>query len=1459
MRAATIGLLLGCTARLIAQENTWAWSMGMVGPDHAADIQVDPAGNLLVVGEHGSAFSFQGAPVQWSGGADAWVMKVGVFGDLHWAVRGGGTGADRAIKVAAGPDGAVLVTGQFTGQAVLFGQSVSAAGGGTDVFVARLSGVDGSLQWLRTLGGPAFSEMSNGICVAPNGQVTVAGSFMGTASIGGQTFTSAVDPGTGAPGFDVFVASWSAAGDPLWVKHGTAPAVDQAVEVVCDATGAVYVTGQFSGTLSFGVPHINTMQGATFLVKFDAAGQEQWFRKWGGASFNVVRDMTWSTAGDLVITGEVQGTMLLDDGTAHNIGTAEPFAYYVLRMSSAGMLMASTTVGSESPVSVAAVAQHGDSLIVLGDFNCRFTGLSAHYGEGVFMATGPKDLFMARHHMGDLGFLRAQQYGGKHAKRAGAIAFTPVGEVVVVGSFEQELFMPALGIPIGGNTESTEGSTAGAYCGDPAYGLYGGLQGGNFADAFIAKACPAARAPYDVWWRSGEGCDRSVPETPVVQMSPVSPYSYAPVDTVTFCIPYGGPPPNYGFIAPYASSLAYEPSPGPGLEMQWQPLGVDNWYVARPDEPTVYTVTASTLNTCWSWSSQVVFDPLAHLTVLLSSDLPMGPMDMLVPIIPPPSPMTLCGHSGWIWWHEVEPPGTVVEWTFNGAQEPNDSVYVDGPFTASVHLVTPDGCVGTHLISAVPDVLVEVPNVTGYSGVFRAPDGTVMTGADTIRLCENHSGLWGGVLAIDWWIDGIQQQLPPGLSLVAQTATTPDQWTGGGQEEVNWALSIGPEGWYTIQTSVFAVAGSCSGEVFLGSFTTQFFLDKVPLPSVTVADTLAICPGDTVALQAVCSGCQDWIWYGASGLTGYSPDSLTAYVVAPGTYFFSGYSGVGGVFCSGNGNTVVLPPSPPPLFVAPSGGIVCEGDPVTLSTTMPGTDHEWTGPSGIWPVSAPSITVTTLGPYYLTMVDTAGCVVSNGPINVAAYGTPAVNVPAGGALCPGGSITVSVSAAPGAQVQWEAPLSGTGLSQVITAPGNYSLTVHACNTEYSLDFEVTMDTLSAVLNELGPILLCSGGEVQLSGPAGAAEYVWLGIAANTQQITVTEGGSYQLVVITAGGCADTSAVVQVDILAVDVPLAAPDTSACLGGTVTVQGEGSGQLTWYADAAGTTVLGQGHAWVVGPLTADTVVYVSQSADGCVAGPIPVHISMHPVPPAPSISGSATVCADGLVPLSAAGAGELFWSVYPSGADPIFNGPDLLFGPLVRDTVIYSFTVSNGCAGPTAGHAITILDRPQAPTVIGGPEVCYAEAFTLSTVGNEVVWTGPEGTVVQGAEWHGVGWPQAEGVYTVVVRMDGCWSDTTYLSLLVQHCALVVPNVFTPNGDGANDGVRWVSPSSATLEVGISNRWGQLVFSGAAMVVEWDGRTRPGGELLPEGVYFYQINGTDGQGRPFRQGGSIHLLR
>jgi len=71
------------------------------------------------------------------------------------------------------------------------------------------------------------------------------------------------------------------------------------------------------------------------------------------------------------------------------------------------------------------------------------------------------------------------------------------------------------------------------------------------------------------------------------------------------------------------------------------------------------------------------------------------------------------------------------------------------------------------------------------------------------------------------------------------------------------------------------------------------------------------------------------------------------------------------------------------------------------------------------------------------------------------------------------------------------------------------------------------------------------------------------------------------------------------------------------------------------------------------------------------------------------------------------------------------------------------------------------------------------------------------------------------------------------------ALVLPNVFTPNGDGRNDTFepmrcpRFVQ----TIEFVVYNRWGVKVYESAGPTLSWDGKTSDGTEL-PSGLYYYQ---------------------
>jgi len=100
--------------------------------------------------------------------------------------------------------------------------------------------------------------------------------------------------------------------------------------------------------------------------------------------------------------------------------------------------------------------------------------------------------------------------------------------------------------------------------------------------------------------------------------------------------------------------------------------------------------------------------------------------------------------------------------------------------------------------------------------------------------------------------------------------------------------------------------------------------------------------------------------------------------------------------------------------------------------------------------------------------------------------------------------------------------------------------------------------------------------------------------------------------------------------------------------------------------------------------------------------------------------------------------------------------------------------------------------------------------------------------------------------------------------------ILPNTFTPNGDGKNDKFFPFKPYRfvTRIELKIFNRWGEEVFSTEDPEIGWDGTDQKTGKPLSEGVYLYagyyfekRLNGE--VRRPIsgdkKGGGFIHLIR
>jgi gliding motility-associated-like protein len=104
------------------------------------------------------------------------------------------------------------------------------------------------------------------------------------------------------------------------------------------------------------------------------------------------------------------------------------------------------------------------------------------------------------------------------------------------------------------------------------------------------------------------------------------------------------------------------------------------------------------------------------------------------------------------------------------------------------------------------------------------------------------------------------------------------------------------------------------------------------------------------------------------------------------------------------------------------------------------------------------------------------------------------------------------------------------------------------------------------------------------------------------------------------------------------------------------------------------------------------------------------------------------------------------------------------------------------------------------------------------------------------------------------------DVTYdsVTVYVDPCLTppVIPNVFTPNGDGFNDVFTFKNHEGWELETCIRSRWGQVVFEGKNDHW-WDGTIN--GQQASPGVYYYTVTARNHFGQHEAFHGVVTLLR
>ncbi|MBS1647273.1 MAG: VCBS repeat-containing protein [Bacteroidetes bacterium] len=92
----------------------------------------------------------------------------------------------------------------------------------------------------------------------------------------------------------------------------------------------------------------------------------------------------------------------------------------------------------------------------------------------------------------------------------------------------------------------------------------------------------------------------------------------------------------------------------------------------------------------------------------------------------------------------------------------------------------------------------------------------------------------------------------------------------------------------------------------------------------------------------------------------------------------------------------------------------------------------------------------------------------------------------------------------------------------------------------------------------------------------------------------------------------------------------------------------------------------------------------------------------------------------------------------------------------------------------------------------------------------------------------------------------------------NSSVLIPNIFSPNGDGVNDVFFVQAANISNFNCTLYNRWGQAVYEFSNPTAGWSGKNKQG-SAYDAGTYFYYITYVDNKGKTQSQKGFVELVR
>jgi hypothetical protein len=299
-------------------------------------------------------------------------------------------------------------------------------------------GQDPLLRWAKQIGSSNADGATSSV-VDVNGNVYTTGSF---------TYTIDADPGPGEcwlssyGGYDVFISKLDASGSFVWAKQLSGTSFEVGYSIAVDASGNVYTTGTFEGTVDFN-PSSGTFSMTAeggediFISKLNASGGFVWAKKFSGTQYEGSNGIAVDGSGNIYITGYFEGAVDFDPGPSSStlISVSNSSDIFISKLNSGGDYVWVRQIGSN-------MDEFAKSITVDNSGNVYTTGefegtVNFNPSSGTFNLTsnGNYDVFISKLNSSG-GFVWAAHLGGSSWDCGESIAVDGSGNVHSTGFFD---------------------------------------------------------------------------------------------------------------------------------------------------------------------------------------------------------------------------------------------------------------------------------------------------------------------------------------------------------------------------------------------------------------------------------------------------------------------------------------------------------------------------------------------------------------------------------------------------------------------------------------------------------------------------------------------------------------------------------------------------------------------------------------------------------------------------------------------------------------------------------------------------------------------------------------------------------------------------------------------------------------------------------------------------------------